>query len=101
MYILIRETVPNNLAPLVAAHSSLACYKKFEDDEDMNKWVNGIFKKVICMVNDKEFENAKNDGKYIITTESNLNNEIVTIAFCPREKYSKQFNYFRLWKPIN
>ncbi len=28
MYILIKETVPNKLVPVIAAHCSLACYKK-------------------------------------------------------------------------
>ncbi len=97
MYILIKETVPNKFVPVIAAHASLACYQKFETDENMQIWINSIFKKVVCKVNDKEFENAKNEN--IILTESALNNEEVCLAFSPRNEYSKQFKYFRMWKP--
>ncbi len=99
MYILIRESVPSKMAPVIAAHASLACYKKFEEDENMQNWINSIFKKVVCKVNDKEFENAKKEGQHLILTESALNNEEVAIAFSPRAEYSKQFRFFRMWSP--
>ena len=99
MYILIKEMVPNKFAPVIAAHASLACYKKFEEEEQMQKWINSVFKKVVCKVNDKEFENAKKELKNIVLTESALGNEEVCIAFCPREEYSKQFKFFRMWSP--
>ena len=97
MYILIKDTVPSKFAPVIAAHASLACYKKFESDSDMQTWIGSIFKKVVCKVNDKEFENAKQESKHLIMTESALENQEVAIVFCPREAYSKQFKYFRMW----
>lgn len=99
MYILIKESVPNNLAPVIAAHASLACYKKFEEDSDMKNWINSIFRKVVCKVNDNEFKNSKTAPKNLILTESALNNEEVCIVFCPRNEYAKQFKYFRMWTP--
>lgn len=99
MYILIRESVPAKFAPVIAAHAALACYKKFEQDEDMQTWVNSVFKKVVCKVNDKEFENAKKEERHLVLTESALNNEEVAIAFSPRVEYSKQFRFFRMWSP--
>lgn len=99
MYILIKENVPNKLVPVIAAHASLACYKKFEMEDDMQIWINSVFKKVVCKVNDKEFENSKSEVKSILLTESALNNEEVCIAFCPRNEYSKQFKFFRMWTP--
>lgn len=97
MYILIKESVPAKLAPVIAAHASLACYKKFEQDEDMQTWINSVFKKVVCKVNEKEFENAKKEVKHLVLTESALNNEEVALVFSPREEYSKQFRFFRMW----
>ena len=94
MYILIKRSVPDKLAPVIAAHASLACYKKFETEPQMVEWINGIFKKVVCAVNDKEFENAKQEEKNIVLTESALDNQEVCIVFCPREEYSKQFKFF-------
>lgn len=97
MYILIKDTVPARFAPVIAAHASLACYRQFERDEDMITWINSVFKKVVCKVNDKEFENAKKEDKQLILTESALDNQEVAIAFCPRDEYSKQFRFFRMW----
>lgn len=97
MYILIKDNVPAKLAPVIAAHASLACYKKFEEDEDMQTWINSVFKKVVCKVNDKEFENAKKEAKHLLLTESALSNKEVAIVFSPREEYSKQFRFFRMW----
>ena len=54
MYILIKDDVPVKMAPVIAAHASLACYKKYKDDPDMIEWVHSIFKKVVCKVNEKE-----------------------------------------------
>jgi peptidyl-tRNA hydrolase len=99
MYILIKENVPNKFAPVITAHASLTCYKKFEKEEEMEIWINSVFKKVVCKVNEVEFENSKSEAKNLILTESALNNEEVCIVFCPRNEYSKQFKFFRMWTP--
>ncbi len=99
MYILIKDFVPDKFAPLIAAHASLACYKKYELDPDMAIWINSIFRKVVCSVNEMEFENAKKENKHIILTESALDNKVVAIAFCPRGEFSKAFKFFRMWRP--
>jgi peptidyl-tRNA hydrolase len=99
MYILLKASVPDAFVPVIAAHASLACYKKYEADPDMQQWMQGIFKKVVCTVNDKEFENAKKEVKHIVLTEAALANQEVCIAFCPRAEYSKQFRFFKMWSP--
>lgn len=99
MYILIRSSVPDGFAPLIAAHASLACYRAFEDDPDMQAWVSGIFRKVVCRVNDKEFATAKTFEKSVILTESALDDQEVCIAFCPREAWPKPFRFYSMWKP--
>lgn len=99
MYILIRDNVPDPLVPVIAAHASLACYKKYEQDPDMVEWIDSVFKKVVCKVNDKEFEKAKEAPKNVVLTESALEGAEVCIAFCPRETYGKAFRFFRMWAP--
>ncbi len=99
MYILIKDSVPDEFAPVIAAHASLACYKKFEKYADMQTWINGIFKKVVCRVNEQEFQRAAASERHVILTESALNDQEVAIAFCPREDYSKTFKFFRKWRP--
>lgn len=101
MYILVKQNVPDKLVPVIAAHASLACFRKFEHTENMQQWINGIFKKVVCSVNEKEFENAKNELENLILTESSLDNQEVCIVFSPREEYSKMFKFLKMWTPNN
>lgn len=99
MYILIKDQVPDKFAPVIAAHASLACYKKYEDDADMQTWINSVFRKVVCKVNEKEFAKAKTVEKHVSLTESALDNAEVCLAFCPREEYPKAFRFYRMWTP--
>ena len=75
MYILVKRDVPDKFVPVITAHASLACFRKFEHHPNMQTWINGIFKKVVCAVNDKEFENAKKEADHIVLTESALDNK--------------------------
>jgi peptidyl-tRNA hydrolase len=99
MYILIKDNVPNKLVPVIAAHASLACFRKYEQDEDMQRWINTVFKKAVCKVSEAEFNKAKDAEKNVLLTESALDNQEVCLAFSPREEYPKSFKYFRLWSP--
>lgn len=98
MYILIRDDIPEGFAILAAAHSSLAAYLKYKDVEGIKKWLSGPFYKVVCKVNAKEFEKAKSFDNNVVLTESALGNKEVAIAFCPREKWPKPFNFYKLYK---
>ncbi len=99
MYILLKDDVPDKLAPVIAAHASLACYKKFEKDARMIRWINGVFKKVVCSVSETEFNQLKNEPDHLILTESSLNNKEACLVFCPREEYPKKFKFFKMWSP--
>ena len=99
MYILVKEDIPNNLVPVITAHASLACFLKYDQDEDMQRWINSVFKKAVCKVTKVEFEKARQVEKNVLLTESALNDQEVCIAFSPRDEYPKYFKYFRLWSP--
>jgi peptidyl-tRNA hydrolase len=101
MYIIVKDNVPDKLVPVIAAHASLACYKKYETNEQMIKWMNGVFKKVVCVANEVEFEQLKNETDFIVLTESALHNKEVCISFCPREEYPKKFKFLKMWTPQN
>lgn len=98
MYILIRDDVPADYVPVVAAHSSLACYLDFQNDPDCIQWVNGIFKKVVCKVTPEEFDQAKQYDRHRVITESALGGKEVAVAFCPREIYPPKFKHYPLWR---
>jgi len=98
MYILLKEDLPEGFAVLASAHASLAAYLKFEHDAQMQEWVNGTFYKVICKVNEAEFEKAKSFEDHVVLTESALDNQEVAIAFKPREEWPKAFKFYRLYR---
>ncbi|OUS13891.1 hypothetical protein A9Q93_08895 [Nonlabens dokdonensis] len=101
MYIIVKDNIPDKLVPVITAHASLACYKKYETNEDMQKWINGIFKKVVCVTNEIEFEKLKDEPDFVALTESSLGNDEVCLAFCPREEYPKRFKFLKMWAPQN
>ncbi len=101
MYIVLKNDIPDKLAPVIAAHASLACYKKFQNDGRMSIWIHGVFKKVVCIVSLQEFDQLKNETDYILLTESSIGNKEVCIAFCPREEFPKKFRFLKKWVPQN
>lgn len=98
MYILIKDDVPEGFAILAAAHASLAAYLKYKEDTDMQTWVSSTFYKVVCKVNNTEFQKAKSFEDHVVLTESALDHKEVAIAFKPREEWPKPFKYYRLYK---
>jgi len=105
MYIFIKDSVPDEFGPVVAAHASLSCYLRYKNDKEMKKWLATSFKKVVCVITHEEFQRLKfnwvSNAKFNVTTESSLNDEEVAITFCPRETYPEAFKMFKLWKPKN
>jgi len=98
MYILIKDDLPAGFAVLAAAHASLAAYLKFKDSSEIVEWLSGSFFKVVCSVNDKEFEKAKQCPDNVVITESALDNLEVAIAFKPRQEWPKPFKFYKLYK---
>ena len=98
MYILIKERVPPGNAIVAAAHASLAAYLKYQDSPEVKEWLSGPFSKVVCKVNEAEFERAKSEPDHVVITESALDNGEVAVAFKPREDWPKAFRYFRMYR---
>ena len=98
MYILIKDDVQVGFSVLAAAHAALAVYIKFNERPEVKQWLSGPFYKVICKVNQKEFEKAKTFPDNVVITESALDNKEIAIAFCPREEWPKPFKFYKLFK---
>ncbi len=98
MYILIKEEIPTGFAVLASAHASLTAYLKFKDSPEVEEWISGPFYKVICRVNDKEFEKAKEYPDQIVLTEAALDNKELAIAFKPRSEWPKFFKFLRMYR---
>ena len=98
MYILVKELVLPGIGIVSVAHASLAVYLKYQDRPEMKEWLDSSFRKVVCKVNDEEFERAKSVQDHVILTESKLDNQEISIAFLPRKEWPKMFQFLRLWK---
>ncbi len=98
MYILIKESVPTGFAVLASAHAALAAYLRWQDRPEVQAWISGPFRKVICKVSDAEFESAKRHADHLVMTESALDDQEVAIAFLPREQWPKAFQFYCLYK---
>ncbi|GGG32500.1 hypothetical protein GCM10011344_36810 [Dokdonia pacifica] len=98
MYILIKDDIPEGFAILAAAHAALATYLKYKEDTDMQTWISSTFYKVVCKVNDKEFQKAKEFENHVVLTESALDHKEVAIAFKPREEWPKPFKFYKLYR---
>jgi len=98
MYILILKDVPAGHAVNSAAHAAVACYLKYRDTSAMHQWLTS-FKKVCCKVTPEELDAAKEAaGDYVTITESNLDDAVTAVAFCPRENWPSFFKTLKLWK---
>lgn len=98
MYILVRDDIPLGAAMVAVAHASLAGYLKFQNEPEVQEWLRGPFFKVVCMVNAKEFSNAKKVVDHLVLTESALGNEEVAVVFKPRHEWPKMFRFLRLYR---
>ena len=90
--------MPTGFAILAAAHASLAAYLRFKDAPEGAAWLSGPFYKVICEVNDREFEAAKQYEDHVVLTESALDDEEVALAFKPRAEWPAAVRFYRLYK---
>jgi len=99
MYIVLKSDIPDKLAPVIAAHASLACYRKYQNDDRMSIWIQGVFKKVVCVTDAQQFEQLKHETDYVSITESSLDHKEVCIAFCPREEFPRKFKFLEMWTP--
>lgn len=108
MYILVKDTVPDNYVPLMVGHAVIKLMWEFEfNGYNRSDWVytwieEHNMKKIICRVSEQEFQQAISEvNGYIIQSEtSGLDPEHLTdciAAFVPRLEYPKSFKYFKLW----
>jgi peptidyl-tRNA hydrolase len=121
MYILIRNDIDLGHQVLASAHASLAGYLdfvKFEENQwlsrdhdracgrmtDTEKWASLSFRKVVCSVDDKQFQKAKTYGKpgedYRVMVECGLGGMEVAIVFRPRVDWELFFKSLTLFGKV-
>jgi hypothetical protein len=106
---MVLDTVPDNLVPVISAHASLGFYLEFNGykpfglkytSEILTKWVNTSFRKVVCRVNQKEFDKLKTLEYTNITTSSELEGAEVTVTLLSSlyEELPNVVKFAKLWK---
>lgn len=101
MYILVKDDVPLGLAMTAVAHAVAAACLEWAGDAQFEEWRHTSFKKVVCRVNQKEFDRVKEEcGEIVVMTESALDGAETAIAFNPRhdEDWPKTARFWRLYK---
>jgi len=102
MYILVKEDVPLGLAMAAVGHAAVAAYIKFVQNDptpDATEWINGPFRKIVCKVNQKEFDHAKRLSlPYIVMTELSLDKAETALAFMPAKEFPVFFRFLKLYK---
>jgi peptidyl-tRNA hydrolase len=98
MYILVKDSIDLGYAMVAVAHASLAAYLKFKESAEVEEWLAGPFRKVVCRVSEEAFEAVKCESDHVVITESALGGSEVALAFKPRVDWAKSFKFFRLYK---
>ncbi len=101
MYILVRDSISLGFAMTAVGHAVAAACLEWEKDKGFIEWHETSFKKVVCRVNDKEFDMAQEIADNIVMTESALDGGTYTaVVLKPRkdDEWPKQAKYWRLYK---
>jgi len=102
MYILVRETmIEKDLghAILSVAHAASAAGRNWGNEPDFQYWAKNSFRKVLCIVSDKEFEKSKSYSiDHQVMTECTLDDTEISIVFRPREDWPRFFKFLKLWR---
>jgi hypothetical protein len=100
MYICIKEGTPSGMAMNAAAHASLMCHLRYEEEPLYIEWLKKSFKKVTCSVTPAEFAMLATVSDGLVVTESRLDNAELAIVLCPRyaQDWPEFVNLLKLWK---
>ena len=99
MYIVIRDTVPDQFVPVICAHSSLICFLKHKEDKRMEEWLDNSFRKCVVSAGVDEWNEVVQCKDYCIVHESALGDGIVALVFVPRDDFEPILRKLPLWKP--
>jgi len=100
LIVLIKDTCPKDLVPLITAHVPMLTFRKFYWSPLMDRWFwSPLQKTVVCKVTEQQFEKAKTYGAHFALTEAHRP-ELgeLGLGFEVREEYHKFFKYLTLWK---
>lgn len=101
LYIAVLDQVPDNMVPVLVAHSVLGAHIKFfGNDIEYDEWFVNSFRKCVLRVNQKEFNKMLElDSIYTGHENKTLNGEVSCIVISPRDEYPNVVKFSKLWAP--
>lgn len=93
------QLIDDGHVALGACHGTLMCYLKYKDTEAMQDWLKNSFRKVLCVVNENQWWEARSFCfDKVIVTESAFQGQEIGMVFSPRAEFPKCFRGYRLFK---
>jgi inhibitor of KinA sporulation pathway (predicted exonuclease) len=98
MYALVKESVPYKHAVSDAITACIQTAIKYDDRPDTQFWKDKGCLTQVCVVNDKEFEAAKEFEDFTTLKNQTWGNNETVIAFAPRAEYPNRFGYYKSFR---
>lgn len=100
MYVLVKDTAPIGLGINACSHVGYLAAKTF-DSSIAEEWRVCSFKKVTCLVSEKQFDEAireieKIGGNFVRFNENDWECQDISVAFEPRYSFPEIFKTFKL-----
>ena len=106
IYIAVLDTVPDNMVPVLVAHTILNAHRVFSYHnfykEKYNDWLDNSYRKCVIQVSKKEFEKIAGTILSYGGFESNIENGAITcLVTMPvnSNNVPNVLKYAKLWKP--
>lgn len=105
LYIAVRDIVPDNMVPVLVAHSMLSAHEFFSGDPVYDSWYELSYKKCVVSVNEKEWEKIKTlDCPKFYGHENTVDEgrkTCVIVQPVSDDNIPNVLKFAKLWKPKN
>lgn len=102
LYIAVLDEFPDQMVPVLTAHSVLAAHLKFKDDLMYDMWLNYDFRKCVLRVNQREFDKISALPDCYLGYESSCldgrNACAIPLPYIDENK-PNVLKFAKLWKP--
>lgn len=102
MYIAILDEAPDYMVPTLVAHTAIGAHLNLEGYEAYQDWLQNSFKKVVCRVNQKEFDKIADTLLCYSGWENTIcggGPSCLIVLPVESDKVPNVLKFAKLWKP--
>lgn len=103
LYICVHEDFPDYMTPTLVAHTMLGAHLVLQDIYSYDVWLKQSFKKVVCRVNQKEFDKiCALPVVYIGYEKHTMDGKpscVIPAPYLDRNEMPSVLKFAKLWKP--